>query len=343
MNIELPVFGVCGWSGSGKTTVVEELARRLTARRLAVAVVKHDAHGFEVDREGKDSDRFFRAGADVVLTGPEEGFHRFHRPGELHALLQQLAPRYDVILVEGHKSTPLPRKVWLMKDANDVCPPEALPVMVSLGRDDDRVGIVMRMLDDWLSALAKSTPVCAGILFGGGSTRMGEPKHLLRAGGVTWLERAVQTVVPFVEQVVLLGGGEIPASLRPLPVLPDVPDKQGPLAGMLAAMRWRPWATWLFAACDLPDLSADAVRWLLGTRAPGVWATLPRLPGAAGVEPLLAHYDFRAGPLLENCRAPFELARLPQVIAPAPPTGIADAWRNVNTPDELARVGASAT
>jgi len=341
MNFELPVFGVCGWSGSGKTTLIEELARRLTARRLAVAVVKHDAHGFDVDREGKDSDRFFRAGADVVLTGPEEGFRRFHRSDELHTLLRQLAPRYDVILVEGHKSTPLPRKVWLMKDANDVCPPETSPVVASLGRDEDRAGIVMRMLDDWLPALAKSTPVCAGILFGGGSTRMGEPKHLLRAGGVTWLERAAQTVTPFVEQVVLLGDGEIPAGLRSLPVLPDVLDKQGPLAGMLAAMRWRPWATWLFAACDLPDLSADAVRWLLGTRAPGVWATLPQLAGAGGVEPLLAHYDFRAAPLLENCRAPSELARLPQALTPAPPAEIANAWRNVNTPAELARDRAS--
>ena len=341
MNFELPVLGVCGWSGSGKTALVEELARRLTARRLAVAVVKHDAHGFDVDRKGKDSDRFFRAGADVVLTGPEESFCRLHRADELHALLRHLAPRYDVILVEGHKSTPLPRKVWLMKDAGDVCPPEAAPVVVSLGRNEDRAGIVMRLLDDWLPVLAKSTPVCAGILFGGGSTRMGEPKHLLRSGGVTWLERATQTVAPFVEQVVLLGGGEIPASLRSLPVLPDVLDKQGPLAGMLAAMRWRPWATWLFAACDLPDLSADAVRWLLDTRAPGVWATLPRLPGADGVEPLLAHYDFRAAPLLENCRAPSELARLPQVITSAPPPEIAAAWRNVNTPSELARDRAS--
>jgi molybdopterin-guanine dinucleotide biosynthesis protein A len=224
-----------------------------------------------------------------------------------------------------------------MKGAGDVCPPEASPVVATLGRDEDRAGIVMRLLDDWLAALAKSTLVCAGMLFGGGSTRMGEPKHLLHAGGVTWLERAAQTIAPFVEQVVLLGGGEIPAGLRSLAVLPDVVDKRGPLAGMLAAMRWRPWATWLFAACDLPDLSADAVRWLLGTRAPGVWATLPRLSGAEGVEPLLAHYDFRAAPLLENCRAPSELTRLSQVLTPAPPAEIADAWRNVNTPAELAR------
>ncbi|MBI5688425.1 MAG: molybdopterin-guanine dinucleotide biosynthesis protein B [Verrucomicrobia bacterium] len=341
MSFELPVLGVCGWSGSGKTMLVEELARRLVARRLAVAVVKHDAHGFDVDREGKDSDRFFRAGADAVLIGLQEGFCRFHHAHELPTLLHRLAPRYDVILVEGHKSTPLPRKVWLMKDGGDACPPEASPVVMSLGRDEDRVGIVMRMLDDWLPTLAKSTPVCAGILFGGSSTRMGEPKHLLRAGGIAWLERTAQTIAPFVEQVVLLGGGEVPASLRSLPALPDVSDKRGPLAGMLAAMRWRPWATWLFAACDLPRLSADAVRWLLGTRAPGVWAALPRLPGAAGVEPLLAHYDFRAAPLLENCRAPSELAHLPQVLTPVPPAEIADAWRNVNTPDELTNVNAS--
>ncbi len=75
----MPVLAVCGWSGSGKTTLLESLIPLLRERGLQVAVVKNDAHGVEVDRPGKDSDRLFRAGASVVLRSPRESFARWQR------------------------------------------------------------------------------------------------------------------------------------------------------------------------------------------------------------------------------------------------------------------------
>jgi molybdopterin-guanine dinucleotide biosynthesis protein A len=115
------------------------------------------------------------------------------------------------------------------------------------------------------------------------------------------------------------------------------------MAGLLAAMRWAPRASWLVSACDLPGLRLEALEWLLSTRAPGVWATLPRLPGRQGVEPLLAHYDFRAlGPLealaAQGRYSPSLLADHPKVASPGPPADLAPAWENVNTPDDLARM-----
>jgi hypothetical protein len=71
-----PVLAVCGFSGSGKTTLLEAAIPHLIARGLAVAAIKHDSHGFVVDKEGKDSDRLFRAGATVALRGPGEQFLR---------------------------------------------------------------------------------------------------------------------------------------------------------------------------------------------------------------------------------------------------------------------------
>ena len=133
----------------------------------------------------------------------------------------------------------------------------------------------------------------------------------------------------------------IPKSLVECVRLPDAPGVKGPMAGILSAMRWAPRGSWLVAACDLPQLSAGALRWLLSTRAPGVWAALPRLPGAANVEPLLAHYDFRARRLLEEMAAGGnfrlnDLAADAKVISPAPPPRLARAWRNVNTAADLA-------
>jgi len=333
-NTDLPAFGICGWSGSGKTLLIEELARRLTSRGLRIAVIKHASHGFDVASPEKDSNRCFRSGADILMAGPGENLFWVHKAVGLINNLWRLVPEYDLILVEGFKSVPLPRKVWL----GDSCPPEVGPITCTLSTSVDRVGIVMKMATDWLDHVAISTPVFAGILFGGASSRMGEPKHLICRNGITWLEHTARALNPVAHQVVLLGNGKIPPSLKSLPVLPDVKDKQGPLAGMLAAMRWHPRVSWLFVACDLCNVSTDAIRWLLSMRTPGVWATMPRLPGSKGVEPLLAHYDYRARLLLEGCNGPYEIAQMPHVRQPAPPSELADSWVNMNTPADRARV-----
>ena len=333
-DTHLPAFGICGFSGSGKTSLIAELASRLNSRGLKIAVIKHAPHGFDVAGADKDSDRCFRGGADILLAGQGGSLFWIHKTESLIENLARLAPEYDLILVEGFKSVPLPRKVWL----GNSCPPEVGSVTCTLAPNVDRIGIAMNMVTDWLDHLATSTPVCAGILFGGASTRMGEPKHLIRRKGITSLEHAVKALAPAVQEVILLGSGEIPTPLKSLVVLPDVKDKQGPLAGMLAAMRWNPLASWLFAACDLPNLSTEAIRWLLSIRTAGVWATMPRLQGAVGVEPLLAHYDYRARLPLEHCLRPSEIAQMPQVRQPTPPAEIAQAWLNVNTPADLTHI-----
>ncbi|RMF87341.1 MAG: molybdopterin-guanine dinucleotide biosynthesis protein B, partial [Nitrospirae bacterium] len=128
-----PAFAVCGWSGSGKTTLLERVIPRLVARGLAVAVVKHDAHGVSLDRSGKDSDRLFRAGADVCLRGPGEVAWR-RRPApatELTAVVAALARDHDLVLVEGHKATPLP-KVWLAHPEDAALPPGVGQVVARL-------------------------------------------------------------------------------------------------------------------------------------------------------------------------------------------------------------------
>jgi molybdopterin-guanine dinucleotide biosynthesis protein MobB len=337
-NQALPAFGICGWSGSGKSTLVERLVGRFTSLGFKVAVIKDDAHGPDLDQTGKDSDRFFRAGADVVLTGPDESFLRTHLAGccRLGDLVMRLDSEYDLILVEGHKSASFSRKVWLLKNEAEACPNDAPGVQRVLAPGEDRIGIVAAMVADWLRQRVQATPLAAGILIGGASRRMGRPKQLLRLGNTTWLEHIVASVQPAVRHVVLLGAGRVPPSLLALPMLPDAPDKRGPLAGMVAAMRWRPEVSWVFVACDLPRISSGAVDWLLSQRAPGAWAILPRLHGSQAVEPLFALYEFRARRILESSDAPSDLARQPNVATPEPPVDIASAWANMNTPMDVA-------
>ncbi len=337
----MPIFDVCGYSGSGKTTLLEQVVPRLLQRGLRVAVVKHDVHGITHDDNRKDSDRLFHAGADVVLHGPGEslGLYRHRQDFTLQDQLQQLAEHYDLVLLEGFKQLPC-RKAWLLKKGEHA-PPEGIgPCDAVLPWDADRAKTLEDILARFLDEVAGRFPVFGCVLIGGDSTRMGKPKHLLphaKDSQETWLHRTVRVLQSTCEQVVLAGGGAVPEDLRGLPTITDPPDFGGPMAGLLAAMRWAPRAAWLLAACDLPCLSGKAVRWILEQRAAGVWAVLPRVADSPRVEPLLAWYDFRCRGVLESMamskrRSLWKISQHPKARVVTVPAALADAWHDADTP-----------
>ncbi|NCQ34748.1 molybdopterin-guanine dinucleotide biosynthesis protein B [bacterium] len=332
-----PVVGVCGFSGSGKTTLVEALVPRLARRGLAVAVVKHDAHGLTMDNPGKDSDRFFQAGATVVVHDPGQVVRRTHRaPGNevLLAAVPDLLRDHDIVLVEGHKHTPLPLRLWLLGADGGGAPPEAGAFAATLTRDEDRPARAEDLIAAHLVACQAAQPLCAGLLIGGRSCRMGRPKQLLRSGGTSWAESVHAALFAHTPDVCLLGDGPSPAVLADLPRLPDVPGIRGPIAGMISALRWRPGAAWVFAACDMPLLDAAAVDWLLAQRKPGDWAVLPRSPGVERAEPLCAWYDPRMERLLERCDRPQAVVGESHVRLVDLPAKLADCWLGFNSPDQ---------
>ncbi|MCD8374435.1 MAG: molybdopterin-guanine dinucleotide biosynthesis protein B, partial [Oscillospiraceae bacterium] len=68
MSGAIPCFTFVAYSNTGKTTYIERLIAELKSRGVRVGALKHDAHEFEIDKPGKDSWRFARAGADVVAV-----------------------------------------------------------------------------------------------------------------------------------------------------------------------------------------------------------------------------------------------------------------------------------
>ncbi|MEO8276887.1 MAG: NTP transferase domain-containing protein [Thermoanaerobaculia bacterium] len=134
-------------------------------------------------------------------------------------------------------------------------------------------------------------PLVGGILLGGGSTRMGKPKHLLDLGGETFLERIVRALSAVVAERFLLGSAaDLPPVLAGETLLPDAPGARGPLAGLLAALAHRPGAAWLIVACDQPLISSGTLRWLAGERRFDRIAVLPRLE-LDRVEPVPGIYE----------------------------------------------------
>lgn len=114
----MKVIGFAGYSGSGKTSLVEPLITLMRAQGLAVSVVKHAHHDFDVDHEGKDSWRHRKAGAHEVVLASSRRLalmREFTEPTELsvHDMLAELDPRVDWVLVEGFKHADLPKiEIW---------------------------------------------------------------------------------------------------------------------------------------------------------------------------------------------------------------------------------------
>ena len=106
-------FGFAGWSGSGKTTLIEQLIPRFVAHGLAVSLIKHAHHRFDVDQPGKDSWRHRQAGCREVMIGSGVRWALMHElRGAPEPSLDELVARMspcDLLLVEGFKRYEMPK------------------------------------------------------------------------------------------------------------------------------------------------------------------------------------------------------------------------------------------
>ncbi len=141
------VLGVVGWSGSGKTVLLEFLVQALAAQGLRVNVIKHSHHDVMLEPPHKDSARLRMAGAaEVMIASPFRVAVIRELRGEAEpGLAEQLAvlTPADLTLVEGYKWEPIaklevhrpslgnpalyPNDDKIVAVASDVARPEDVP------------------------------------------------------------------------------------------------------------------------------------------------------------------------------------------------------------------------
>jgi len=97
------VFAVAGFSGTGKTSLVESILRKLVAQGHTVVTVKSSQHEAESEK-GTDTERHRLAGAiQSYFRGPS------NRDQLLSEIVRETSS--DFLIIEGMKTSPIP-KFW---------------------------------------------------------------------------------------------------------------------------------------------------------------------------------------------------------------------------------------
>ena len=182
------------------------------------------------------------------------------------------------------------------------------------------------------------------ILAGGESRRMGRDKVHLKLGEDTLIERVLAAVALLEVTCALIANQPEEFTHLELPVHADLRPGMGPLGGLHTALSTTSAEAVLLLACDLPFVTAEFLRFLVGQLG-NHQAVVPR--GEDGFQPLCAVYARSCLPAVERLLDAdvFKVMRLfsevdMRVLEP-------DEWRefdphgrlfvNLNTPEDYQR------
>ncbi|MDD5938103.1 MAG: molybdopterin-guanine dinucleotide biosynthesis protein B [Clostridiales bacterium] len=134
---EIPVWSLVALSHTGKTTFLERLIPALGELGLSVGVVKHDAHGFQMDYPGKDSNRLTQAGAAVTaVVSPARAAFLENRPLSPEEAVGRIRG-VDLILTEGFKTGPWPKLALCRAGSAPAVPLERCAALVTDAPPED--------------------------------------------------------------------------------------------------------------------------------------------------------------------------------------------------------------
>ena len=112
------VLGIVGKSEVGKTTLILRVSPELTKRGYKVGTVKNCPHGFDIDREGKDSWKFSEKGSSgVLLTSPEKIalVKSAKKSDDILKIINLFFYDFDIVLVEGFSKEQRLKKIEILR------------------------------------------------------------------------------------------------------------------------------------------------------------------------------------------------------------------------------------
>lgn len=141
------------------------------------------------------------------------------------------------------------------------------------------------------------TGVTGILLAGGKSRRMGKDKRFILLGQKTLFERSCAVLCELFEEVCVVIAHDSPSLQAEVPVIRDLIPDCGSLGGLYTGLRWAKTQHIFLAACDMPFLNPDVIRYMVNVKEQadiviGRWA--------ARLQPTHAVYGRNCLPVIEE-------------------------------------------
>jgi len=130
--------------------------------------------------------------------------------------------------------------------------------------------------------------ICAAILAGGASTRMGTSKAVLNLNGKKLIEYSILTVSMFTDDIMIVSNNPSELSFLKYPVHKDIIPNMGHLGGIYTALKLCIRNKCIVLACDMPFVTKDIIKLLINKSA---HHNVTALELKTGIEPLCAIYS----------------------------------------------------
>jgi molybdopterin-guanine dinucleotide biosynthesis protein MobB len=298
------VLHIVGRKGSGKTDLMVNVIRTLTARGYRIAGVRHSPHAHEVGAEGTDTEQYKKAGAigSALITAHE--FNLFIPAIGLEEKLEPIRNAFKhchLILVEGGINEG--------REKIEIVPPSSEPLCagdtnlrVVVGSDFVAKGLPtfkpeeVEKLCSFIEERYIKAALSGAIIAGGLSSRLGFNKALMLFQGKPVIKRMLETLSPIVSSIKIIANNPSDYHSLNIETESDLRPGCGPLSGIHTALSLSDTEYVLIVSCDLPLLTADTLRPLL-LEYPGYDITMFK---HKLFEPLCAIYRRTCLPALEE-------------------------------------------
>ena len=144
-------------------------------------------------------------------------------------------------------------------------------------------------------------PMTAIILAGGKSSRMKENKALLKVGNQKLIEKVIQNVKPYFQEILISAQEPGMFDFLPYRVVLDKQTGQGPIMGILTGLKASSNQLNFVIGCDIPEIHYPFLLKLMGYA--GHYDVVVPVAGEDKYEPLFAFYGKSTVPCIENLLA----------------------------------------
>ncbi|MCP4716354.1 MAG: NTP transferase domain-containing protein [Deltaproteobacteria bacterium] len=264
-----PFLSIVGPKGSGKTRMIADLIGCLTSRGYRIGAVRYLLDNHRIDKPGSDRDSYHQAGAVCTALAARGELTHFMSTSsfpEQELQLKRMFHDCHLVLIEDCMHAAIDKiEMVPAQETKFLCgDDDRLSAVVGRGRAGVNIPCFQQSdvagAADFIEQHYLRPVLCAAVLAGGRSSRLGRNKALLELGGATVIERMVGLVSDFAAQVKIITNSPDEYREFSIEMIGDLRPGNGPLSGIHAAVATSACEYVMVVSCDMPLIGPEQVR-----------------------------------------------------------------------------------